>query len=159
LAKLIALVALLGMAPAGAIPSTTFVATDLDTGAVVFCRPASEGVVLAYTHSMYGGDVREEYAATGDGRLRRLRMTTANAAAAEYYAYDAPVVPDGERYRVVVPPQEFTEIVVRVDRLGAHRLLAGERAVDLVAEAGDGHRVALGVRSIPAVARIVAGRC
>lgn len=157
--RLIALVALLGIAPAGAMANPTIVAADLETGRVVLCRSAAEGMTLAYTHSMYGGEVREEFVAGRDGRLRRLAMTTANAAAAEYYAYDADVVRDGGRYRVDVPVQEFAEVVVRVDRVGAHRLLVGERTIDLVAVAGEGHRVALEVRSVPFAARLAPGGC
>ncbi|MBA3413695.1 MAG: DUF1850 domain-containing protein [Chloroflexia bacterium] len=155
----IAFVALLAIAPVATLPTPTIVASDLDTGTAVLCRSAVEGVTLAYTHSMYGGEVREEFGAGAEGRLRRLAMTTANAAAAEYYAYDVGVERVGGRYRVDVPPREFAEVVVRVDRVGAHRLLAGERVVDLVATAGAGHRVALEVRAVPLAARLVPGAC
>src|SRR5688500_16015508 len=83
-----------------------FVAADAEPGAILFCRamPGGERVALVFTHSMYGGDVREEYAAGRDGRIRRVEMTTANAAAAEYYAYDGAVTRVGERFRVEAPP-------------------------------------------------------
>lgn len=119
--------------------------------------PAS-GVVLAFDHSMYGGEVREVFEAGGGGRLRRVAVTTANAAAAEYYAYDGRVVRDGDRYRVDAPPREFPAIVVRVDRVGAYRLGLGPETVDLVAVA-DGHPVRLALRPVAAVARWIGGHC
>jgi hypothetical protein len=131
-------------------PATALVAADATTGTVFVCEPLASGerFGLAYTHSMYGGEVREEYVATGDGRLRRLAMTTANAAAAEYYAHTADVVRDGERFRVDLPAAEFAALVVRVDRIGAPRLVHGDGGVDLVAIAGDDARVRLELRTV-----------
>lgn len=122
-------------------------ATDLlDTGDhVVVCRPfPSDGVTLVYTHSMYGGDVRERF--VPDGRsLRRVEMTTANPAAAEYYATTASVTRVDGRYRVDAPDATYGEIVIRVDDVGSHRLVVGDETIDLLALTGQAHRVRLDV--------------
>jgi hypothetical protein len=121
--------------------------TDLlDTGdRVVLCRPfPDDGVTLIYTHSMYGGDVRERF--VPDGRsLRRVEMTTANPAAAEYYAMTVSVTEVDGRYRVDASPASYDEVVVRVDDVGHHRLVVGDETFDLLAVTGQAHRVRLDV--------------
>ena len=141
-------------------PTQAITATDLTAGREIVCRPLAppDRLVLAFSHSMYGGEVREEYVAA-DGRLRRVEMTTGNAASAEYYAYTADVIREGERFRVDVPAQDFAEVVVRVDRVGAPRLLVGDRGIDLLMAAGDGHRVRLGVRSVSVIHRLTGRSC
>ena len=140
-------------------PTEAIPATDLTTGQEILCRPLAPGgrLTLAFTHSMYGDEVREEYVAA-DGRLRRVAMTTGNAAAAEYYAHTADVVRESERFRVDVPAQDFTELVVRVDRIGAPRLLLDDRVIHLLLATGDGHRVRLGARPVALLDRL-GGSC
>lgn len=114
-------------------------------GTVILCRPfPSDGITLVYTHSMFGGDIRETFAPAG-GMLRREEMTTANGAAADYYAFTASVTRVGDRYRIEVPPADFSEIVVRVDDIGRHRLTIGDETVDLLAMTGQAHQVRLDV--------------
>ena len=127
----------------GAPPSILVV--DETGDRLLHCRalPPGERVVLAYTNSMYGGDVRETYQVTWRGTLRRLTMHTAHPAAADYYAFTADVSRDGELYRVDVPPAEFSEIAVRVDRVGAPRLIVAEVETALLSAAGNQHRVLL----------------
>ena len=138
-----------------------FVVTDLATGATLLCEPLPPGrrVALVFTHSMYGGDVREVYEVGGDGRLRRIETTTANAAAAEYYAYDGAVTRVGDRFRVDAPAAIFEEIVVRVDRVGAHRLTWDDGALDLLAAAGDRVPVKLSVDQPSLLNRSVGHAC
>ena len=122
-------------------------ATDLlDSGdRVVVCRPfPDDGVTLVYTHSMYGGDVRERFVPTGRS-LRRVEMTTANPAAAEYYASTVSVTEVEGRYRVDAPPATYDEIVVRVNDVGHHLLVVGDETFDLLALTGQAHRVRLDV--------------
>ncbi len=112
---------------------------------VILCRPfPPEGVTLVYTHSMFGGDVRETFVPSGQS-LRRVEMTTANGAAADYYAFTVDVTRVGDRYRVDVPPEDFQEIVVRVDDVGNHRLIVAGETIDMVAAAGNAHPVRLDV--------------
>lgn len=123
---------------------TVLVASDPATDRPLVCRRLPpDGFALAFDHSMYGGEVRERFVPTPDGRLRLLATTTANAAAAEYYAYDRSVVAEGGRFRIDAPPREFPAIVVRVDEVGDHRLLVGAETLDLVAAVGAGRPVRL----------------
>lgn len=137
------------------------IATDLTTGRTTLCRvvPDGERVSLLFEHSMYGGDVIEDYLVTGAGRLRRVELTTTNAAAAEYYAYTASVVRAGDRFRVELPAAEFDEIVVRVDRIGRHRLRIAGATLDLLAETGDAHRLSLRAERWTTLERIARRAC
>jgi hypothetical protein len=112
---------------------------------VVLCRPVErdEEIVLAFTNSMYGGDVRETYHVTRNGRLRRVAMHTEHPAAADYYAFTADVIPEGDLYRIDVPPAEYAEIAVRIDRVGAPRLIVDGGEIDLLTATGNQHRVIL----------------
>jgi hypothetical protein len=142
-------------------PCILFTVTDLTSNEEVLCIPlrAGEPVTLVYTHSMYGGDVEETLVPLSDGRLRRVEMTTANVAAAEYYAYDAPVEPDGKRYRVVVPPADYDAIVVRVDTVGRHRLIVRDEVIDLVPLAGGRHQVRFDASRLTAIGWLAGRAC
>lgn len=163
LAAPLGLAALLLAGPLLSPAAQTIVVADLTAGRVLLCRPLPHGdrtrLALAYTHSMYGGDVIEEFVPTADARLRRLATTTENEAAAEYYAFDAPVLRDGDRFRVDVPPADYPELVVRADRIGNHRLLVGDDSLDLVAVGGDRHQIRLSVRPGGLLARLTGGAC
>ena len=152
---------LLGAGALLAPSSPVLVVADATAGRVVLCRPlaSSAHLALAFDHSMYGGDVVEEYVLTGENRLHRTAMTTANAAAAEYYADTAGVVPDGDRFRVDVPPAELPELVVRVDRIGAHRLRIEGEIIDLLTTTGERHQVRLALRPAIVAERLVGARC
>jgi hypothetical protein len=115
---------------------------------VVLCRPMErdEEIVLAFRNSMYGGDVRETYHVTRNGRLRRVAMHTAHPAAADYYAFTADVIPEGNLYRIDVPPAEYSEIAVRIDRMGAPRFIFADGELDLLTATGNQHRVILSGR-------------
>lgn len=134
---------------------------DATAGNVVFCRalPPPQRLALVYRHSMYGGDVVEEYVATPERTLRRVSMTTDNAAAAEYYAPSGNVTRAGARFLVDVPPADYPEIVVRVGRIGAHRLRLEGTTLDLLAMTGDRHQVRLRPRSTSVTARLLGGGC
>ena len=155
---------LLLLLAAGALLAPTaprLVVTDATAGRVVLCRPLPPPARLtfAFAHSMYGGDVIEEYIATDGARLRRTAFTTANAAAAEYYAHTAAVVRAGDRFRVDEPPAEFADLVLRVDRVGNHRLVLGGETIDLVAATGDRHQVRLALRAATIAGRLTGDDC
>jgi hypothetical protein len=155
------LVVLLVAAPLVAAPTLAFVVTDLSDGREILCRQVRPGdaIVLSFTNSMYGGDVREEFAATTDGRLRRVGMTTANAAAADYYAYTSAVVAEDGRFRIDVPTVALGEIVVRADRVGRHRIAIGTDVVDLLTKGGAGRPVRLRIERTMVWDRLLGGAC
>jgi hypothetical protein len=135
----------------GLLPSNAqaLVVSDATAGISLLCyRLGADDVVsLVFDHSMFGGDVREDYVVSGSGRLRRVSMTTATAAAAEYYAYNQEVAPADGRFLIRLPAQEFETIAIRADRTGRHRLLLGDSVVDLVTLAGDRHRVLIEIHN------------
>ncbi len=155
-----AVVALLVAAGAMATPVPAFTATDLTSGTRAVCRAAGADnrLALAFTHSMYGGRVVEEYVATRSGELRRTSVTTENAAAAEYYAYYGATTRDGKHFRVVTPAEEFAQLVVRVDRVGDQGLTVSGEEIDLLAATGVGHQVRLAVEPVTFGRRLL-GAC
>src|SRR5665811_504281 len=101
-------------------------------GAVLACRriaPASV-VTLVFTHSMYGGEVRESWRADGS-RLARVRIETDNAAAAEYYATNGRVERTDHGFTLIAPPLEVGALAIRVDQIGKHRLRFGAEELSL----------------------------
>lgn len=122
------------------------VVRDQASGRVLVCTRLQPGtpITLSFQHSMYGGDVLEEYRAAGL-KLRRARITTANAAAAEYYAYLGGVARDGNRFVVEAPVIALDGLNVLVDGVGRQRLSVGGAEYDLLARAGDGVSVRIGV--------------
>jgi hypothetical protein len=141
------------------LPAETVVtATDLTDGRVIVCRPG-QPMTLVFTHSMYGGDVEETFLPRQGNRLVRVKMTTANAAAAEYYAYVAPVAPEGDRFRLDVPPAVYDEVIVRVDDVGRHRLRFAGDEIDLLTQAGNRHRVQLDSDRLSVVDRLTGRGC
>ena len=121
-------------------------ATTLHGGTLVCerVRPGST-VTLGFTHSMYGGDVRETYRVTPDGTLERLRMVTGRAAAAEYYATDGQVLTTGDGYEVIAPPFATRELFVRVDARGDHWLTVGPASFRLTEWVTEPTQVRIGV--------------
>lgn len=105
---------------------------ETEMGELTLCTPVDAGspVTLAFTHSMFGGFVRETYTIEGD-RLVRQQIVTENAAAAEYYATDGRIQRVPEGYEVLAGPFSTDELVVRVDAIGNHRLTAGETSWQL----------------------------
>lgn len=77
---------------------------------------------LQFTHSMYGGYVREQWQVTPGGQLSRIRFVTEHAAAAEYYASDGSSYKADDGYVVPGAPLQQPELVVRVNNRGNHIL-------------------------------------
>jgi len=135
--------------------------TDAASGNILLCRPLPPPAraALVFTHSIYGGDVVEEFVAPDRHTLRRVAMTTASAAAAEYYAPNGNVLPAGDRFLVDVPDLDLSELAVRVDRIGAHRVRLADTTLDLVAAAGDRRRVWLRPATTTIAARLFGAGC
>lgn len=122
-----------------------------DDGTPLACArvDANTPITLAFTHSMYGGFVAEDYRLRADGMLERQRMTTENAAAAEYYATDGQVRADPDGYEVIASPFATDALAIRVDARGDHQLTVGTRTWSLYDLLGASTRVTLETRRSP----------
>lgn len=125
LGPLIALLAAAALAGLLAQPATRLEART-DDGRLLACRRVAPGdtVTLVFTHSMYGGEVRETWRVMGGGLLRE-RIVADRAAAAEYYATDGAVERVDGGFAVIAPPLAVDVLRVRVDHVGQHRLRFG----------------------------------
>jgi hypothetical protein len=105
----------------------------------------SGAFALAFSHSMYGGRVTEEYRLAGGAppRLLRTAIRTENAGAAEYYARYGEFAPEGAGWRVAAPPLSLADLVLRVDRTGRPALRTGAATLPLLDLVADGHRLRL----------------
>ncbi len=104
-----------------------------DTGALVWCTGISrhDTVQLQFTHSMFGGYVREQWRATPGNDLQRVRIVTENAAAAEYYATDGTSYRADDGYVVPGGPLQQPALLVRVNQRGNHHLSVNGATVHL----------------------------
>jgi len=127
--------------------------------AIATCSVVRRGdtITLIFRNSMFGGDVRETFEVSGDQALMRTRVITENAASADYYAWDGRVLPVEGGFQVVVPPQPFADLTIRVDQVGRHRLRIGDREIALFSQLQDSRSTAvrLDVVREPLVSRIV----
>ncbi len=147
----IALVAVMVLAGLVMTPVTLVSVTGDGDRAMVCERVGRESTIaLTFTHSMYGGDVTETYVPGDNGRLLRTSILTANAAAAEYYAWDGAVARTGDRFEVMISDEAFPSIPVRVDQIGKHRMTIDGATVDLAAmvHGSEGVRLALVTRPL-----------
>lgn len=96
-----------------------------------FAVDTDDVVQLQFTHSMYGGFVREQWQVTPNGQLNRIRFVTENAAAAEYYASDGSSYKADDGYVVPGGPLQQPELVVRVNNRGKHELTVDGETVHL----------------------------
>ena len=133
------------------IQPVTWVQATTDDGTRLACArvDADTPITLVFTHSMYGGFVAEDYQLRADGVLERQRMTTENAAAAEYYATDGQVRAGDDGYEVIAPPFSTDALAIRVDARGDHRLTIGARTWALYDMLGASTRVTLETRRSP----------
>jgi len=141
---------------AGLTPVTVLRVTSPD-GAIAICASVRHGetITLVFRNSMFGGDVRETFEVTADRSLPRTRVVTENAASAEYYAWDGRVQPVADGFEVVVPPQVYPELVIRVDQVGRHRLRIGDREIALFPMVQGSAPARLHVAREPLICRIV----
>lgn len=103
------------------------------TGDVVWCSPVNQNdvVQVQFTHSMFGGYVREQWNITPNNQLQRARFLTENAAAAEYYATDGTSFRADDGFVVPGDPLVQSELTVRVNNRGDHVLSVGGQSVRL----------------------------
>lgn len=105
----------------------------VESGNLVFCFPAHRDsqMQLQFTHSMYGGYVRESWSITPTAKLSHERMVTENAAAAEYYATHGTSFLADDGYVVPTDALTLRELVVRVNARGNHTLTVGDESVNM----------------------------
>ncbi len=126
-------VLLVVMVPALLTRPAQSVQVHTDTGELVWCAPVSRNdeMQVQFTHSMFGGYVREQWRITPDHRFDRLRMVTENAAAAEYYATDGTSYRADDGFEVPGEPLVRSSLVIRVNQRGNHVLSVGDNVVHL----------------------------
>ena len=102
-------------------------------GTLVWCVnvKSNDTVQLQFTHSMFGGYVREDWRVTPSSELARSRFVTENAAAAEYYATDGSSYRADDGYVVPGAPLQQPELTIRVNNRGNHMLTTGDNSIHL----------------------------
>lgn len=147
---------LLAITAIGALAQPVQVVTvRTDDGNVLVCRQVAPGssATLVFTHSMYGGEVRETWRVDGD-RLDRVRIVTDNAAAAEYYATDGETRRVAGGYEVITPPMRVEALPFRIDHIGNHRLRLSGEEISLAREIDGSAGAALTSSQVPLIARL-----
>ena len=91
--------------------------------------------------------------------MRRTLIVTANAAAAEYYAWDGAVRRTADGYEVIAPPLEVGSLSVRVDQVGNHRLTVDGTVYPLAEMVEGSAQVWLDMASRPLVTQVFGTRC
>lgn len=124
---------LLLMVPLLTASPTRSLQVHTDTGTLAWCAPLgrSDTLQVQFTHSMFGGYVREQWYITPDDRFERTRFVTENAAAAEYYATDGTSYQADDGFVVPGDPLHQAELVVRVNSRGNHIISIGGNTVRL----------------------------
>lgn len=132
------------------------VAVKTSDGNALVCRLVNRGtaVTLVFTHSMYGGEVRETWRAVGN-MLVRDRIVAERAAAAEYYATDGRTQRVDGGYEVIVAPLQASELPFRIDQIGNHRLRIDDEEIALTSEVSGPTGATLSASQAPLLARIV----
>jgi hypothetical protein len=145
---------LIGMA---AMPAPVLRVTS-DSGAIDICLPAGTGdpVILTFTNSMYGGEVREQFEVTNE-QLVRTRFVTENAASAEYYSWNTAIEVTDDGFEVMVPPESFAVVPVLVDTIGDYRLIVGNREFALSRLVTEPESTRIEVKTMPLVGRVFGG--
>ncbi|HYH11600.1 MAG TPA: DUF1850 domain-containing protein [Thermomicrobiales bacterium] len=125
-------------------------------GEVLACRAMGrdDRVTLVFTHSMYGGEVRETWRAEA-GDLARVRIVADRAAAAEYYATDGATRPVEGGFEVVAPPLRVPELRFRVDQIGNHRLRFGDEEIAVAENVGGSAGSTMSVARVPLILRVI----
>jgi hypothetical protein len=138
---LVGLVALAGLAA----QPVTLVRAVTGAGEVLACERVAPGttVELTFTHSMYGGFVRETYRVTSEPLLARESIVAEHAAAAEYYATDGRTRRVDGGHEVLAPPYATDSLVIRVDARGDHWLAVGATRYHLAGMLDDPTQVRL----------------
>lgn len=143
-----------------ALQPVTLLRVTAENGTSLLCRRVTSGstVTLVFTHSMYGGGVRETWRIEGSA-LDRVRIETDNAAAAEYYASDGRVERTDTGFEVIAPPLLTESLVVRIDQIGRHRLRVGGEEIALSDCVAGSIAATMSVDQMALIAWVIGGDC
>lgn len=122
------------MLPVLLLPTPRSVQIHTPTGDVIWCSPVKVGdtLQLQFTHSMFGGFVREDWLVTQSNQLERSRFVTQNAAAAEYYATDGTSYQDDDGFVVPGEPLVESGLTVRANSRGDHVITVNQNYIHLI---------------------------
>lgn len=114
-------------------PSRFFIQVTTADGVVASCTRVSlnDDMTLQFTHSMFGGYVRETWRVTPNQHLSRVRFVTENPAAAEYYATEVTAFQTEDGWEVPGDTLQQSQLVVRVNQRGRHSLTINGTTVPL----------------------------
>lgn len=121
------------MLPMLLVPTPRSVQIHSAAGERIWCSPVNAGdtLQLQFTHSMFGGFVREDWQVTPANQLQRDRFVTQNAAAAEYYATDGTSYQAEDGFVVPGDPMVESELIVRVNTRGNHIVSVNSSTIQL----------------------------
>lgn len=135
-------------------PVLALEATNLDRPAVlarIEVRPGDR-FALRYEHSLYHVTTWERFTVEHGAMVLR-EVAAPSEAVLDYYRfpghYGRAYAREGASLVVRGLAVAQPELVIRVDQVGRHRLVAGGREVALYEHTGDGDRVRVTVRSVP----------
>lgn len=142
-------IVLVVMVPALLASTSRSVQVHSSTGELVWCAPVESGdvVQLQFTHSMFGGYVREHWKITPRNQLQRIRFVTENAAAAEYYATDGTSYQADDGFVVPGDPLLESDLIVRVNSRGNHVLTVDDWSVHLAEELPQSTQVRISIEA------------
>jgi hypothetical protein len=100
--------------------------------------PLADGEAFTYSYiqSMYDVPVVEDLVRDG-GRIRILRIRSSEMRAVEYYRWDTPIRPDGDRFVQEAPLYTTDRMVIRVSPPYAQRIAGAGWTCDLQARFPD----------------------
>lgn len=141
-------------------PVTVLRVATGDDDAMLGCRrmDSASTVTLVFTHSMYGGEVREMWRANGS-TLVRAGFETDNAAAAEYYAYDGRVERTDSGFSVIAPPVTTSALTIRVDQVGDHRVRFDTEEISLADKVDGSVAATMSAEQVPLFAWLLGRGC
>jgi hypothetical protein len=144
----------LSLLAVAATPNGTDVALVLrraDDDGIMLCRRDAVGqiVSLAFTHSMYGGLVTEQYVVQPHQTLARTSIVVDNASAAEYYGFYGEIEAKDGRFSLQVPPLQLRGLRFITDSTGDYRLRVGGQEHRLRPTKGSADHLVLTVEDLP----------
>lgn len=128
-------------------------------GARELTVPLGDGERLRYSYlqSVYQAPVVEEQERRAN-RFWVLRVRSPDLRAVEYFRWDGPVRRDGDAYIQDAPPNEVSQLVIRVTAANAQRLEGAHWAIDLPGQFGDEALVRVRLGDVPRLLALLRDR-